>query len=253
MKKLLISLTAASAIAAAAPAAAQYGSQPYGSQPYGAQANVNANVQLNLRNRIAQLGQRLEAGITAGTIDRNEARSLRQQVRQLQRVESQYARGGLTQRERQDLQQRIRAVRQQLRVADGGNPNRYADWDNDNFGYDQGYGNQGYNQGYGNQGYNQGYGNQGYGQGYGQGRYREVGEVCGQRAGLGAVLGAILGADNCLRVGERVTSTAGLSGLPGQLSDQFRDRSGYTYRYLEGNVVEIDTRTSVVTRIYNVG
>lgn len=215
MKKLILTLAAATAIAAT-PAVAQYG----------AQASVNAGGGAGIANRIDQLEDRLEAGIDTGAIDRNEARSLRQQIRQLNRLESQYSRNGLTQQERQDLQQRIRTVRQQLRVADGGNNNgRYADWDrDDDFGQNNSYGNN---------------------------RYQEVSQVCAQASGITGILRGILGNDNCLRVGERVTGN--LAQLPSQYRNEFRDGNGFYYGYLDGNVVQIDSRTRVVARIYDVG
>ena len=242
MNKLLLSAAALGAFAVSAPAAAQYGYQPY-SQPnaYG-YGNVQAGA--NIESRILQLDQRFQAGLQAGLIDRTEARNIRPQLRQLRQLERQYSLNGITPQERQDLQLRIRSVRQQLRVADGGAGGRYAAWDRDD-GYQYGY-----NQPYGtNQGYNQGYGQQGY---YGQGGpYEEVRQVCAGRSGLGGVLGALLGGgDNCLSVGERVSGS--LQAVPYQYQGQFRDGSGYYHRYVNGNVVQIDARTGTVVRIYDV-
>jgi hypothetical protein len=268
MTKLIFSLAAASAITAAAPAAAQYGAQQngYGSQNgYGYQGNVNAGGAMGVQNRIAQLDSRFQAGVDSGLISRVEAQNLRPQLRQLRQLERQYSVNGLSQQERQDLQQRIRYVRQQLRAADGGAGGQYANWDNEDRSYgQQGYGNQGYqNQGYGQGGYygqNQGYQNQGYGQnGYGQnqgnygqgGPYEEVNEVCRSRSsGLSGILGTILGAgDNCLTVGERVRGN--LPAVPYQYQGQFRDGGGYYHRYIDGRVVQIDARTQTVVRIYD--
>ena len=93
-----------------------------------------------------------------------------------------------------------------------------------------------------------------YGQGgpyYGQGGpFDEVSQVCPDRAGLSGVIGSLLGLDNCLSVGERVTGSLG--ALPNEYQGQFRDGGGYYHRYLDGNVVQIDARTGVVTRIYDV-
>lgn len=93
-----------------------------------------------------------------------------------------------------------------------------------------------------------------YGQGgpyYGQGGpLEEVNQVCPDRSGFSGVLGSLLGLDNCLSVGERVTG--GLYALPSQYQEQFRDGGGYYYRYLDGNVVQIDARTGVVAHIYDV-
>ncbi|HEX8444561.1 MAG TPA: hypothetical protein VF631_13035 [Allosphingosinicella sp.] len=262
MKKLIFSLAAATAIGAAAPAAAQYGYQqnnyPAQQNGYGYQGNVNAGGAVGVQNRIAQLDSRFEAGIQSGLISRTEAQNIRPQLRQLRQLERQYSMNGLTQQERQDLQQRIRYVRQQLRAADGGAGGQYAAWENDNYyGQNQGYNQGGYsdqNQGYGQGGYygqNQGYGgqNQGY---YGQGGpYEEVNEVCRTRSsGLGGILGTILGAgDNCLSVGERVRGS--LPAVPYQYQGQFRDGGGYYHRYVDGRVVQIDARTQTVVRIYD--
>ncbi len=89
---------------------------------------------------------------------------------------------------------------------------------------------------------------------YGQGgpfeEIDQVSQVCPDRSGLSGVIGSLLGLDNCLSVGERVTGS--LYGLPSEYQGQFRDGGGYYHRYLDGNVVQIDARTGVVTRIYDV-
>src|SRR5690349_17031376 len=99
MTRLLTAFAAASAIAIAAPAAGQYSTQ--------SNTNVNANAYgaAGFSNRLARLDSRLQAGISAGTISSSEARTLRQQLRSLTRLEQRYSRNGLTQYERQDLQQ----------------------------------------------------------------------------------------------------------------------------------------------------
>ena len=235
MKKLLLTLSAVSALAVAAPVAAQQYS------------NMNAGGTVGIQNRIAQLDARLRAGIQAGVINQTEARDLRQQLRGLRDLEARYSYNGLTQQERSTLQQRVRSIRQQMRVADGGRfdrDTRYA-WD-DRYDNDRNW-----NQGYSNQGYsNQGYSNQGYmGQG---GPYDEVSQVCGTSSGgIAGVIGSLLGGgDNCLRIGERVPSNLG--ALPYELRNQFRDGYGYYHRYVNGNVVQVDARTHTVVRIYDV-
>jgi hypothetical protein len=213
MKKLLLTMTAVSALAVAAPAAAQSAWQ---NNNY---ASASANTAIG--NRIAQLDQRFQAGVQSGAITRAEAQSLRPQLRELRRLERQYSLNGLTQFERQDLQQRLRNVRQQVRIADNNFGDRYTNWQDDTYS----------------------------GQG---GPYGEVGEVCGTRSGISGVIGSILGGgDNCLSVGERV-SGSGLSGLPYQYRDQFRDGPGYYYRYANGKVIQVDARSQTVTRIYDV-
>lgn len=249
MKNLFYALAATSALALACPAAAQgvhgnvYGTQQgyYPGQP-------------GTENRIAQLDARLEAGIQARTITRAEARPIRQQIRQFARLEQQYAANGLSQRERQDLQSRLRTIRKQLRAADGGANGRYAGWDNDN--YDNDYGNGGYNNGGGydnNGGYTNG---SGYNNGSSQASYRQVNEVCGSQGssgGIGAILGSILGGSNsnCLRVGDRINGQ--LNAVPSGYQRQFRNGNGFYYGYLSGNVVEVRSDNSVVSRIFVVG
>lgn len=211
MSKLLIALGAASAIAIAAPAAAQWTNQ-----------NVDARAGTNIQTRIAQLETRLQAGIRSGAIDRTEARTLRQQVRALVRLERQYARNGLTEQERNDLRQRLRSVRQQFRLADGGASGRWADRDD---GYEDGYVGQG-------------------------GPYEEVTGCEGGNGGiLGGVLGNIFGGrDNCVEPGERAPSNLG--ALPYELRDQFRDGNGIVYRSDGQRIYQIDARTNTVLRVY---
>lgn len=213
MNKVLLSMAAVGAIAAAAPSAAQY-----------ANTNVNAGGGVGIENRIARLEARIDAGVQAGTIDRTEARSLRQQLRDIRRLERQYSRNGLSQQERFDLQQRVRTFRDQLRLADGGRNNRYgSNWDD-------GY----------------------YGQG---GPYEEA--VCddNNRGGLGGILDSVFGGnrDDCdttLRVGQRVTGNLG--AVPWQYRNQFRDGGGVYYRSDGRAVYQIDARTHTVLRIYDV-
>lgn len=265
MKHALYALAAGTMLAAALPAAAQSTYDPY--RYPGADANAQIYAGENgFRNRIAQLDARLQTGVRSGQITTREARPIRQQIRYLAQLEQRYAANGLTQQERQDLQRRWRYTRQALRAADPNNGG-YAEWDREdpygpnyrdanNDGYDDGaYNNGGRNNdgSYNNGGYNNdGYNNGGYndGRNNGSSRYRQVNEVCRSRGTLGGILGAVFGTDNCLRVGERVTTASSLSALPNQLRDEFRDSDYYTYRYVDGNVVEIDNRNSVVARIY---
>lgn len=214
MNKVLLALTAGAAIMGAAPAAAQY---TYGTTDYTASS-------AGISNRIAQLDMRLQAGIRAGTINSTEARALRRQIRHLSRMERQFSMDGLTQIERQELRQQIRYTRDQLRLADGGT-SRYATWDDDY--YDR-------------YGYTSGAGT----------AYHEVDQVCAQRSGIGGLFGAIFGSDNCLRVGER--GSYGLSAVPSHYRSQFPDGPIYYHRYFDGNIVQIDSRTGVITRIFDV-
>ena len=215
MKKLLTIMAAGSALAIAAPVAAQQYQPQYQGQ-YQNRANVNAG--MGISNRIAQLQTRLQTGIQQGLISRQEAQSLRPQIRQLVQLERQYSRDGLTQQERQDLQQRLRSVRQQLRTADGGANGRYAQWENDN-----------------------------YGQG---GPYEEV-QTCESRGGLGGVIGSIFGGNNSncgLQVGQRVSGNLG--SVPYEYRNQYRDGNGVYYRSDGRAIYQVDARTNTVVQVY---
>jgi hypothetical protein len=239
MKKLFLTAAAISALAAVAPATAQYQGQyqdqyqgqyqgQYPSRQYPNQAapnQVNANVDANvgISNRIAELDARFQAGVRQGLIDRNEARNLRQEIRDLQRLQRQYSYNGLTQRERADLQQRIRSVRQDLRLADGRSGRDYDRWAS--------------------------YDNQGS---YGQGGPLEQADdyYCERRSGIGGVLDSVVGAQNCLRVGERVTSNLGY--VPSQYRNVYRDGGGVYYRSDGNAIYQIDARTNTVLRAYSI-
>ena len=106
MKKIFMTMAAASALAVGAPAAAQYG---------------NSDVQA----RVQQLQVELQAGIQSGGISRNEAVRLREQLRELRQLERQYGRDGISGRERGYLMQRINGLRQEIRVAVRTGDDRY--------------------------------------------------------------------------------------------------------------------------------
>src|SRR5690349_16102152 len=119
MKKFLLAMSAIPALAVAMPAAAQ--------------VNIYNDTSIGIRNRLSGLDQRIETGVRAGTITQAEARSLRLELRQIARLEQRYSRNGLTAEERQDLQLRIRDIRQDIRLAD----NRRGRWNDDDY-YGQG-------------------------------------------------------------------------------------------------------------------
>ena len=229
MNQFLGALTAASVVAlAAAPAAAQgYGNQGYGNQgnnqAYGNQGYARGGA--GIENRIARLEARVQAGVQAGTIDRAEARALRQQLRDLSRLERQYSRNGLSQQERADLQQRVRAFRDDLAAADGRGNGQYGQ--------------------YGDDGY--------YGQG---GPYEEAYCENNDRGGLGGIIDGIFGGNNdrdercsTLRVGQR--ASANLGAVPYQYRSQYRDGGGVYYRSDGRSIYQIDARTNTVLRIYD--
>ena len=239
MSKLTLTLLAGSALAVGVPAAAQSTYDPY---PTANGTYSTYPGQPGTQNRLAQLDARLQAGIQSGAISSSEARPIRQQIRYLAQLEQRYSVDGLSQQERRDLQQRYRYTRQQLRAADPDN-SRYARWDRDN--YDP-YAANGYNNGYATNGYGA---NNGYGAGS---NYQQVNQVCGTRSGLAGLLGSVFGSDSCLRVGERVTSASRLSAVPSPYNTEFRSDGNYTFRYYDGNVIQIENRTAMVTNIYDV-
>lgn len=252
MNKLILGIVALPVLAIAAPAAAQY--YPNNQTQYNNQGQYNNQYvnqgNVNISARIDQLRVRLQSGVQNGSITRGEAVPIRQQIRQLNQLERQYAVNGLSGRERADLQQRVRMVRQQLRVADNGANGRYTQWDAED-GYNQGYQQQGYgqsyNQGYQQQGYgqsyNQGYQQQGYGQGYNQGYAQPV-----QQGGIAGIVSRVLGGGG-LQVGQRATGN--LYGVPYQYQGQYRDGNGVYYRSDGRRIYQIDARTQTVVRIFS--
>jgi chromosome segregation ATPase len=122
-KFLLISAAAVSAIAATAPASAQYRGG-YDPRPaYGQNYNNGGDIVAQLR----QLDQRIARSFERGRITRNEARRLSNETRRIENRFRDYRRGGLSQREHYDLQQRIQQLRAQIREDrnDGRRYNRY--------------------------------------------------------------------------------------------------------------------------------
>jgi hypothetical protein len=203
MKRTLLAMTAVAALAAAAPAAGQY------------RDRTDLDTRFDLR--IGQLDNRIDAGIRAGTINRREAWRLRQQLRDIDRLEDRYALGGYSRSERMDLQQRLRALRQDVRVADRGawdRNERYGYWD-DEF---RGAG----------------------------GPYEEV--VCERRGGVGGLIDTLTGQQNCYVVGDRVGS--GLYAVPYDYRDRYRDRAGVYFRSDGRNVYEIDARPNTVIALH---
>lgn len=250
MKKIILSIATTAALAVGAPALAQYESG------YDAGANIGV--------RIGNLQTRIQTGVQQGTISREEAYPLRQQLRDLTRIERQYSVNGLTGQERGDLQRRLQNLRQQIRYAEGGRgqdgygqydrDDRYgqsARVDRDRDGYDDrdydrdgrwdddqdGYGQSGYdNRDYGRNGrYEDGYQDEGY-------------QQPAQRGGVGGLIDGLLGGGG-LRVGQRAPGN--LYGVPSQYRYQYRDGNDAYYRSDGRNIYQIDTRTQTVVRVYS--
>src|SRR3712207_5893058 len=105
MKKLLLSLAVLPLAAYAGPAAAQW--------------NANSNNSVTVQNRIANLESRFNAGLQAGAFTNSERSAIHRQLVELRAMERSYSYDGLSDAERRALQQRIRQVRDQLRMAGG--------------------------------------------------------------------------------------------------------------------------------------
>ena len=214
MRTLLLAMTAIPALMAATPAAAQY-----------YRSNVNASGDVAFSQRIDQLSSRINAGIRAGTINRFEARQVRQELWTLQRLHSQYRVGGLTRTERDILRDRIRDLRADVRVADNGAWDRY-----DRYAFNDDY-----------------WGDTRY---YGRGGPDEDDDgVCIRRGGIGGLMERLFeDDDDCLRVGERARSQ--LLPVPTNYRSRYRDRGDVYFRSDGDRVYEIDVRTNRVIAVH---
>jgi hypothetical protein len=257
-KIIFIALAATSAVAVAAPASAQSGG--YGGNGY---ANSNSNIEV----RADQLQMRLQAGIRSGSITRAEAMPLREQLRQLTRLETLYARDGISGRERADLQQRVNSLRQGIRMAERGADGRYGGgddrddrddrysrgdvdsrYDRNNDGWDDRDGNRdgrwdvdsrydSNRDGYDDRDHNRD-GRWDNDQGYQQTNDRGV---------VGQILDRVTG-NGGLRVGQRVSGDLG--NVPYAYRSQYRDSDNFYYRSDDRNIYQIDARTQTVVRVY---
>lgn len=251
--RMIMTLAAVSALAIAAPAAAQSFSN-------------------DMDVRIDRLQTEIQVNARSGLISRSEAQQLRDELRDVRRIERQYSRDGLNWSERRDLDMRLRNLDARIDYAERSRGMRYGrsdmvdrnrdgwdDRDHDRDGRwddDRRYGTADWidrnRDGWDDRDYDRDgrwtddVRSGGYGMG---GPYNEVDRTCVNR-GFSGIIGSLLGQDNCLRVGERVSGN--LSGLPYNLQGQFRDGRGYYHRYLNGDVVQIDARTGTVVRIYDV-
>ncbi|CAN5182549.1 hypothetical protein BH10PSE4_BH10PSE4_45880 [soil metagenome] len=137
MKKILLSIAAVSAVAAATvPAAAMaqsYRHDDRGGDRGGDRYDDRGGWD-NGRDRVAQLGQRIDIGIRNGSLTRNEAYRLKGELRQTARLEYRYRSGGLSGWERADLDRRFDRISTQIRYE-----RHDRDRDRD-YGYGNGYG-----------------------------------------------------------------------------------------------------------------
>lgn len=86
----------------------------------------------NFDQRIQELRNRIEQGVQNGRLTRSEAQHLRDRVRELARLESQYDNNGLSQSERDDLRNRLEQLRSEIATALRNGDTRPRDrWDDD--------------------------------------------------------------------------------------------------------------------------
>ena len=219
MTRIFLTMAAVSALGVGAPALSQSG-------------NVNRSTDV----RIDNLQTQIQSGVQAGTITRAEAQPLREQLRLLRQAERQYARDGLTSTERRDLQSRIKTLREQIRVAERNGTDRYGASgyiDRDGDGWDD--------RDYDRDGRLDTYDGQG-------GPLEEV--VCERRGGINGVIDSVLGREDCaLRVGQ--LATANLGGVPYEYRNAYRDGNGVYYRSDGRFIYQIDARTNIILRTFD--
>ena len=153
------------------------------------------------------------------TINRREAANLRRELVGIDLWEDRLSLGGLNRTERDQLQRRLRLVRDRIRIADGGSYDRYdrwADFDDDDRRY--------------------------YGRG---GPDEDVTVVCERRGGL---IERLIDDRDCFVVGDRVGFD--LDPVPYQYRRMYRDRDGSYFRSDGRNIYEIDARTNTVVRVH---
>ncbi|MGQ0558667.1 MAG: hypothetical protein ACT4OE_03650 [Sphingosinicella sp.] len=269
MRKILLGMTAVSAIALAAPLVAQSNSQ------------TDAQFTAAYESRFEIVETRIDAGIRAGTISEAEARELRRDLRELARLEGRYGANGFNSAERNELAGRIRALRDDVRTADGGRGDRFDRWqdedamaggriDRNGDGFDDrdldrdgrweddaefagridrnrdGFDDRDFDRdGRWDDDY--------YGGNFGRGGPDDgisdcrVGAAVESRAGVGGLLDSILGRGT-LRVGSRVSGS--LYAVPNECRDEFRDTAHSFFRSDGRAIYEIDARTHTVVRIF---
>jgi hypothetical protein len=110
VNKLLVAALAAIPLLAATPASARY------------QDRADAEID----GKISELQTRLRSGLESRMISRRQAMPLRAQLRDLTLIERAYRRDGFSRVEKTDVQQRLRRLEQQVRLADAGRGHRAA-------------------------------------------------------------------------------------------------------------------------------
>lgn len=121
MKTLMVTLAAATALSATVAAAQPYG---YGVPAYGAPA-YGARQWMPIEQRIERIEFRIGQGVRSGQLTRREAYHLRAQLNGVMRLETRYSRNGLSPWERADLNRRLDALTENLRIARRDDDRRY--------------------------------------------------------------------------------------------------------------------------------
>lgn len=269
MKKILLGMAAVTALAAAAPAAAQFGQRDTGRYDVDSQGSISA--------RIGQLQARLDAGLRSGAITRAEADPLHRQIYDLQQLHARFSRNGINGRENAELQHRINAVRQALHSVEArpgwgrDRDDRYEDredrddrWggriDSNRDGYDDrdlnrdGRISDSEWRTAGDDRRDDRWEDR---DDRSDGRWEDRDDRWEERSddrrsgGIGGVIQDVLGVGG-LRVGQRVSANARLGAVPSEYRSRFRDGDGVYYRSDGRSVYQIDARTDVVLRIYDI-
>lgn len=127
MKKILIPALALAAASVAVPAAAQVRANVYvGAQPaYGYGSGYGYDNRYDQRGynrdwrpiqqRLANIDRRIDQGVRNGRLSRREAQSLQAELNYVARLQRSYQSGGLSARERRDIDLRLDRVEQRLR------------------------------------------------------------------------------------------------------------------------------------------
>jgi hypothetical protein len=127
MKKLTtLTLIGASVLALGAGSVAS--AQPRGDYGHPGQWQNSQGAWMNINQRQAQLDRQIDRGLRTGDLTRAEAARLRNEFRQIARLEQRYRMNGLTMRERADLDRRFDRLAAQIR------------WERNDRQYGQGYG-----------------------------------------------------------------------------------------------------------------
>ncbi len=108
LKSFMVPMMAIAAVASAVPAAAS--AQAYRPAPHVAQAQISNSFAV----RKEGLERRIDRAVSMRRLDAREGRELKQELREISRIERDFARGGFTRQERQRLEQRYDRVEAKL-------------------------------------------------------------------------------------------------------------------------------------------